>query len=174
MSIADELREYANTRISPNKGMLTAIADRIDAEHERAVTVAHSNGITEYGSMVAREFVKLPKDADGEYIHVGDVMRFGSAERDLTVLGFGVPDVDGNDYGVFVLGGDDYTWYNASFLRHHKPPTVEDVLREMHAEIDEVTALYVGEVIDSDERDRDEARIFAKYAAKLRLAGDAE
>ena len=35
MSITDELREYASTRISPNKGLLLAIADRIDAEHER-------------------------------------------------------------------------------------------------------------------------------------------
>lgn len=59
-------------------------------------------------------------------------------------------------------------------LRHYHAPTVEDVLREMHAELDEVTALYVGEAIDSDERDRDEARIFAEYAKRLTLAGDAE
>ena len=36
--------------------------------------------------------------------------------------------------------------------------------------LDEVTALYVGEAIDSDERDRDEARIFAEYAKRLMLA----
>lgn len=66
----------------------------------------------------------------------------------------------------------------AKNLHHVKPaepePTVEDVLREMHAKLDEVTALYVGEAIDSDERDSDEARIFAEYAKRLRLAGDAE
>ena len=46
-------------------------------------------------------------------------------------------------------------------------------LRDMHAKLDEVTALYVGEAIDSDERDSDEARIFAEYAAKLMLKEDA-
>jgi len=62
---------------------------------------------------------------------------------------------------------------SAHNLRHYHEPTVEDVLREMHAELDEVTALYVGEAIGSDDRDRDEARIFAEYAAKLQLREDA-
>ena len=112
----------------------------------------------------------LPKDADGKYIHIGDVMEnivCPSVHREVT--GVGAECFYGWDEG-----NGRYSQFDANCYRHHHAPTVEDVLREMHAELDEVTALYVGEAIDSDERDRDEARIFAEYAAKLRLAGDAE
>ena len=49
MSITDELREYARTRISPNKDMLLAIADRIDAEHQKALDELKA----EHGQMLA-------------------------------------------------------------------------------------------------------------------------
>jgi len=114
-------------------------------------------------------WVRLPVDADGETIHVGDVMEniiCPSVHREVT--GVGVECFYGWDDG-----NGRYSQFDVNCYRHHHATTVEDVLREMHAELDEVTALYVGEAIDSDERDRDEARIFAEYAAKLRLAGDA-
>jgi len=116
------------------------------------------------------ESVELPKDADGEPIHIGDVMEnivCPSVHREVT--GVGVECFYGWDDG-----NGRYSQFDVSCYRHHHAPTVEDVLREMHAELDEVTALYVGEAIDSDERDRDEARIFAEYAKRLTLAGDAE
>lgn len=77
-------------------------------------------------------------------------------------------------YGVNATAYDWEHWLKKNESLFEPKPTVEDVLREMHAELDEVTALYVGEAIDSDERDRDEARIFAEYAKRLTLAGDAE
>lgn len=114
-------------------------------------------------------WVELPKDADGEYIHIGDVVEWpDGSDEPFEVVGIGT---NGTLYYMY---DESCEWTNASTKRHHHAPTVEDVLREMHAELDEVTALYVGEVIDSDERDHDEARIFAEYAQKLRLAGDAE
>ena len=167
MSITDELREYANTRISPNKGMLFAIANRIDAEHEQQCAESWMRGhdawaaIDRSDEMAEHGWVRLPKDADGEYIRVGDVMRLGSVERDLTVLGFGVPDASGHDYGVYVLDGDEYTWYNAIFLRHYHAPTVEDVLTEFGIDWEH----------ESDCEDR--AALLKEYAAKLQLREEA-
>lgn len=167
MSITDELREYANTRISPNKGMLLAIANRIDAEHEQQCAESWMRGhdawaaIDRSDEMAEHGWIRLPKDADGEYIRVGDVMRLGSVERDLTVLGFGVPDASGHDYGVYVLDGDEYTWYNAIFLRHYHAPTVEDVLTEFGIDWEH----------ESDCEDR--AALLKEYAAKLQLREEA-
>jgi hypothetical protein len=195
MSITDELREFAphldlgKVALAGWKEGLLAIADRIDAEHQKAL----DEWKAEHGQMWLKGYrechaellegnetlasdlercgwVKLPVDADGEPIHIGDVMEnivCPSVHREVT--GVGVECFYGWDDG-----NGRYSQFDVRCYRHHHEQTVEDVLREMRAELDEVTALYVGEAIDSDERDRDEARIFAEYAAKLRLAGDAE
>ena len=126
----------------------------------------HEDAMAEHG------WVRLPKDADGVPIRVGDEL-----------AGYGYP--NGGAYCKAIVGewgilaGEQecnyqrWLLWSAYDVRHHHAPTVEDVLRDMHAKLDEVTALYVGEAIDSDERDSDEARIFAEYAAKLQLRGDA-
>ena len=123
----------------------------------------HEDAMAEHG------WVRLPVDVNDEPIRIGDVMEWPTTGETFEVVGIG----DGTLFYV-EDGNECADWTGASTKRHHHEQTVEDVLREMHAELDEVTALYVGEAIDSDERDRDEARIFAEYAAKLRLAGDAE
>ena len=196
MSITHELRKYAQRFKNSHDAWsgigddLTAIADRIDAEHERKVSywqgASYKDGYDEgfasaddwlaqhEDAMAEHGWIRLPKAADGVPIHIGDVMewvRYEGSDQTIVRKVLGVGD------GVFFTWSDEqgrYAQYEAHAYRHHHTPTVEDVLREMHAELDEVTALYVGEAIDSDERDRDEARIFAEYAAKLRLAGDAE
>jgi hypothetical protein len=58
-------------------------------------------------------------------------------------------------------GISDGTWVRARKMRHHREPTVEDVLREF------VDALDI-------DRCEDFNATIAEYAAKLRLAGDAE
>ena len=113
------------------------------------------------------ESVELPKDADGEVWRTGDELLDDGMVCEVVGIG-------PNRLYYYVDATDTVEWTQADSRRHHHAPTVEDVLREMHAELDEVTALYVGEAIDSDERDRDEARIFAEYAKRLTLAGDAE
>ena len=123
--------------------------------HDAWAAIDRSDEMAEHG------WIRLPKDADGEYIRVGDVMRLGSVERDLTVLGFGVPDASGHDYGVYVLDGDEYTWYNAIFLRHYHAPTVEDVLTEFGIDWEH----------ESDCEDR--AALLKEYAAKLQLREEA-
>lgn len=101
--IGDEIRDfvkrsYADEYMVPME--LLAIADRIDAE-----------------------MVELPKDADGEYIHIGDVMEWCDSGETLTVEGIG-SDV------LFYIDGENAEWTAARNKRHHHEPTVEDVLRE--------------------------------------------
>ena len=115
-------------------------------------------------------------DADKAPIRIGDKVDSDHHE-DGTVMGvqfYEMPRGIRTLVAVRPDGWDVATWHTPDEYRHHKQPTVEGVLRDMHVKLDEVTALYVGEAIDSDERDRDEARIFAEYSAKLQLRGDAE
>lgn len=188
MSITDELRteargfgDYIHT--SEQAHRLLAIADRIDAEHQKAMDEwkakhgqmwlkgykeCHAELLdgneTLASDLESCGWVRLPKDADGRYVHIGDVMSYADNTKPMEVVALVPP-------AVFLT--DDGPRY-ADMCRHYKPPTVEDLLRDMHMKLDEVTALYVGEAIGSDERDRDEARIFAEYAAKLQLRGEDE
>ena len=175
MSITDELRERIDAvcRVSGwDCKRLIAIADRIDAEHERVRAESIIDMTDE--SMAEHGFVRLPKDADGEVIHVGDELYDEWHEQNQGEVEWLMLDHRGW-WLMFKNNCERFYLHEFHEWHHHHAPTVEDVLRDMHAKLDEVTALYVGEAIDSDERDSDEARIFAEYATKLRLAGsDAE
>ena len=105
--------------------------------------------------------IELPKDADGEYIHFGDVLdQFGTP---MTVFAMSDPDPDQGDCMLELItdGISDDTWVRARKMRHHREPTVEDVLREF------VDALDI-------DRCEDFNATIAEYAAKLQLRGDAE
>lgn len=97
--------------------------------------------------------MRLPVDADGEYIHIGDEMDFSEGVRGLTVIGVGTSSINDSDMGALIRDDDGYTWFNARFLRHHHKPTVEEILREYG---DEVRACC------------DTEDTIAEYAAKLR------
>lgn len=156
MSITDELREYALGWDERNRVRcdLTAIADRIDAEHEAMLVDARKT--------VYQGYIELPKDADGEYIHVGDVMEWALIEDDgLTI----VREVSAVGNGVFFAWSDEqhrYAQYESHVYRHHHAPTVEDVLREFALKVagEECMTMRTG--------------VVEEYAAKLQLAGDAE
>lgn len=81
MSITDELRKWVRyLDENPHLGSLTDsgkqglrnIADRIDEQHESEVSAADRNGYVEAMGKVDSEYTKLPVDADGVPIHVGD------------------------------------------------------------------------------------------------------
>jgi hypothetical protein len=97
--------------------------------------------------MAENGWVRLPKDADGEYIHIGDVIDCGEStfkvnELRLTKAGWNVGD-----------------------CRHHKP-TVEDLLREMMREAScNIYADGSCEMGLTDEQ-------LAEYAQKLQLRED--
>lgn len=171
MSITDELREWSEDRIL--NAELAAIADRIDAEHQKAEDEWKAKGgqswLSGYGECRAelREgneaiaadleeagWVQLPVDADGKVIRVGD-----------TLDGYGETTV----VKWLTLGDDGWSmtcenglWFDFTAFTHHKP-TVEDVLREF-------SCVLMGK----REFDGDVTEAVAEYATKLRLANDGE
>ena len=154
----DELREYARIH-QPYKSELynaqcadeiTAIADRIDAEHESKVAEVASGW--DYWEST---HIELPKDADGEYIHIGD---------EVETIDFGTVEVEGFVHHAVAFYSYSkqpaYLCTTPANLCHHHAPTVEDVLREF---ADEVYA-------DADNEIRDRDFLCAKYAKRLTLA----
>ena len=156
MSITDELRKWARDNTvqgevlttypvqHPVQGTLEsllAIADRIDAE-------------------LAERYMELPVDADGVPIHVGDELEgYGYTSGGAyckAVMGWGV------------MAGEreqpyrNWLMWSADALRHHRPPTVEDILREF--------ALRAIRESEGNYGDLDET--CAEYAKRLRLAGE--
>ena len=175
MSITEELREYVQGwRETPNLmddldagdidgilGDFEHIADRIDAKHERAVMSAMNDALYHANDkdMAELGWIRLPKDADGEYIHIGDVMDskvdylFGG--EPFTVRGLVLC-----EGGWEAADGRFGNRYEPDSLRHHHDPTVEDVLRE-----------FADRVCNSGHQwGLDAAGTIAEYAAKLRLA----
>lgn len=156
MSITDELRKWGYGFCGDTHDVVTAIADRIDAEHESACAEAYGNGVMSVPiALDESQWVKLPVDVDGVPIRVGDVMEWCDSGDTLTVEGIG-KDI------VFYIDNEGAEWTAARNKRHHKP-TVENVLRE-----------FAEKVIDSQipnvHPTYEEA--IAEYAGKLRLAGD--
>lgn len=161
MSITNGLREYvsgpAKSGISHIcENAILNIADRIDAEHERQLEVL-------YRDMSDAEYFKLPKDADGEPIHIGDVLQWPEDGDTFEVIGIGEdgvlfyfdPDTD----------GETADWTASQNKRHYHAPTVEDVLHQFLGECDSAVSLGYDEVPHE---------VFAKYAAMLRLADGKE
>ena len=137
MSITDELRKWGRATLADTSLLvrMEAIADRIDA--------------------AVKGMVELPKDADGEYIHVGDVMEWPDGET-FDVIGIGE--------GVLFYTESECDrpaeWTGASTKRHYHAPTVEDVLTEFGIDWEH----------ESDCEDR--AALLKEYAAKLQLKED--
>lgn len=122
MSITDELREYATTNFyvgSPIQLKLRLIANHIDAAQKE----------------LSERYMELPKDADGEYIHIDDDVEWrhtcGDNElRHGIVTGIKTDNVDGELFHEVAINADGFTVrLMASELRHHHSLTVEDVLR---------------------------------------------
>ena len=176
MSITDELREYSKTATASPAVFkeLTDIADRIDKRHAKARDKAYDDGVCDGidADKNAMGYIKLPVDADGVPIHIGDEL-----------CGYGRPNGGVfckavNERMVLVGEKDDgykmWLLWDGSECHHYHAPTVEDVLREFAEKMVENTAMYVAESWDADERDEADAAAIAEYAAKLRLAGESE
>jgi hypothetical protein len=181
MSITDELRLFAADPYTgwvptdKQQADLRAIADRIDAEHQKAEDECKAkNGdmwlkgyaecheeLMEGHPVIAAElekagWAKLPVDADGEYIRVGDVLDGYGKTIEVVEMRYGrsgwvLISRDGNGYADC-----------AAFTRHHEP-TVADTLVEFALACE-----------DAGNAGPEVKRLAAEYAAKLRLAGDAE
>lgn len=169
MSITDELRKYADTfdtvaemksegGISLTAIRLRTIANHIDQAHERLAReqydkghndgfdegfasaddwyVDHANELGEHG------WVRLPVDADGKAIRIGDVL-----DSSMTLITASRMVVDEN--GRWLLQDTNGTfWYDPANL-HHVKPTVEDVLREFGECWDDPAHYAKGELVET-------------------------
>ena len=154
MSITDELREYVDMfkdKVAA-PATLCVIADHIDAAHEREVTMARGEAVAKLGNKVAREYVKLPVDADGEPIHVGDKLK---GYKETIVV-----DEMALQYGSWALVSEErQAFYCPEAFTHHHEPTVEDVLRDFAKCWDDPVHYAKGELVEA-------------FAAKLQLRED--
>ena len=162
MSITDELRKYAtNDRLHYCSDYL-AIVDRIDAEHEEAIqqSLMGEGGVPATDENMAElGWIRLPKDVDGEYIHIGDVMEWPDNGETFEVVGIG----DG--WTLFYVIEDGVAeWTRAENKRHHHEPTVEDVLQKLLEQSVGYSDAHTTVALDA----------IAEYAAKLRLAGESD
>lgn len=160
MSITDELREYAEAyEGSATHASLDLIADRIDAEHENdmaaAALIAGVPMTDEH--MAEHGWIRLPLDADGVPIRVGDVMEW-------TTPHLGVPKVFEVQRIIMDPSGWHLVAYPATYAPeeccHHHAPTVEDVLREFALKVagEECMTIRKG--------------VVEEYAKRLALADD--
>lgn len=165
MSITDELRAWMRVVLTDDDPA-HAIADRIDAEYKKAegerkakdgqmwlkgYAECHAE-LMEGNEVIAADlekagWVRLPKDADGEPISVGDVMMCDGEIFEVRFIRF-----NGEFWAMNTKG------WNPAATRHYHKPTVEDVLREMCLEIDR---RYARGRVDYD-------ALFTEYAKKLR------
>ena len=149
MSITDELRKEVQgfslyVYAAPQAERLLAIADRIDAEHERELRGTGEDIVRD----VRHEWIRLPVDADGVPWHIGD-----RTESGQTIQAMGL-----NKHGWHFVG--TVNDIDPSIHRHYHEPTVEDVLREFALACE-----------DAGNAGPEVARIAAEYAKRLTLAG---
>lgn len=196
MSITDELRSWVagakpavingceisvGPLTSGCRGALVAIADRIDAEHQKALdewkakhgqmwlkgyAECHAE-LLEGNETIASDlescgWIRLPKDADGEYINIHDCVEVDDGKR------VRVDAIAPN--AVYWWEGDGCHWCQSFMVSHYHAPTVEDVLREFaHVGI-HIAAKHGLEAGEIDLYADEEA--IAEYAAKLQLKED--
>lgn len=128
---------------------LRDIADALSYDYDRFLDTLTPTGLLGLG------YVALPKDAEGEPIHIGDVMETPDGETF---------EVSGIFYGAHEVMVDSVRFdYDPDEIIHHHAPTVEDVLREF---AEKVTDSQIPGVHPTHEE------AIAEYAAKLRLAGE--
>ena len=171
MESIDRLRRYVSVSTGRWAGSaIDSLIDQVEREVERERAAAYDAGYDagfvddDYdadgttaqhdAAMAERGWVRLPVDAEGKPIRIGDVMEWPDCST-AEVVGIG----DGTFF--YIEDGEDAAeWSCAGDKIHHHAPTVEDVLREFVARTQMLGCV------------EDEYALVAEYATKLRLAGD--
>lgn len=169
MSITDELRhsiEEAEQVYGCECKHLLALADRIDMEHERRM-VERADLYSELRAKMNNCYIELPKDADGEYIHIGDVMEWVPYDNTCSTVVRKVVAVGTDVFFAWSVEKQGYAQYEACAYHHFYTPTVEDVLLEA---CKAYHGLMIEGISDFAHDMPAPSEIIAKYAAKLRLA----
>lgn len=170
MSITDELREFARGCAGGMGGdALCHIADRIDAEHEANVSTACrlAAGL-DNDALAKRGYVKLPVDADGVPIRLGDELTNGedmpAKVRSMMLIEEGWMVSSQPRPGLTVA---------PNILRHVRPDTweriIEDAISESGWEQPKDYEIYYED--SKETRDRFVAELVERCR---RLAGEAQ
>ena len=128
---------------------------RVRNAHEREVDDAVADAMTD-AELAEHGLVRLPTDADGEYIHIGDVMEWPYGNGEFMVEGIG-----GNTLFYIDKDSNKCEWTAAGDKRHHHKPTVDGILRDFGVDI--------AHALDADPNATVPEAVIAEYAAKLRL-----
>ena len=132
--------------------MLVEEVRRLKAERDEYLESCH------LWEFKCKSMVELPRDADGELIHVGDMMDGYNKTIEVVELRYGRS-------GWVLISRDGNAYADTHAFTHHHAPTVEDVLRQFLGECESAANLGYDEVPQE---------VFDDYATKLRLAGDDE
>lgn len=179
MESVDRLRGFAaiaNASMSASAQAIVAdLADAIEREAMEERTAAYNEGYDagfasaddwaaqHEDAMAEHGWIRLPVDADGDVLHIGELV-----DEKLPFGGYAPPaPIDTMELS---RGASGYRWMvkldaenralvSPKLLRHHRAPTVEDVLREF------LDALDIDRCVDPD-------ATIAEFAKRLRLAGD--
>ena len=115
MKISDELREWADVHCGEECGeYLGLLADRID-----------------------RETVELPKDRDGDVIHIGDVVYDSASGKRYIVKRLHLAEIWGVLWGVPTWGVSAYSgeYIDQAELTHTRPDSFERIADELEAAV---------------------------------------
>ena len=166
MSITDELREHIESDCVHCGGRkdLLDIADRIDAEHMKAlhdaIRNALANGVKSGLRQIADTHMPLPVDADGVPWRIGDRTESGQTIKTMVL----------SEHGWYFCG--TVNEIDPTMHCHYHEPTVEDVLRGVvtlcHNTWKEGLAFEFYDVDDVMNSGN-----IADFAAKLQLREDA-
>lgn len=169
MNGTDELRKWGYGFCGDTHDVVTAIADRIDAEHKKVVASVMNDALYHANE---KDMAKLgwyrALDADKQPIKFGEEVEHNGVVANV----LGITFHGTTPPTVCIVRGD--CWVEADELRHYHAPTVEDVLREFAQKMNENMGMYTGEAIDADEWRQADAKTVAEYAAKLRLLAKEE
>lgn len=157
MSITDELKKYANRYKNSHDAWsgigdeLAAIADRIDIAHKHAIGYVDDR---DPETMAENGWIRLPKDADGEYIRIGDELTDDAEFKSEGVVECLMLD----ESGWFVGFGKGWTDTKIHEWHHYHATSVEDVMVEFATDW------------ESAQDGEDKTAVLKEYASKLRLA----
>ena len=176
MRITDELREWmAGFEVVRPRGngkpamfdQLYVIADRIDQAHEQALNNAYVDIMDTNG------WIRLPRDADGEVIHVGDDMERMERRGEVVALQLSDNPWGEGDHWAIQLEGEQAPTVLDAFFHHCHAPTIEDVLADYRGAAVDIHREYLSTGMTFEECLDAFGRLDAEYAERIRKAGGA-
>ena len=118
---------YVPARSTPVPNVINAIADSIDKQHAKECDKAYNEGVNDGidADKNAMGYVKLPVDADGVPIHVGDAIEIEHNGRVTTVT-----NINYNEYGWQVYCAEGGGFDKDTRCHHVQPDSWERIIQD--------------------------------------------